>query len=143
MAKCLFFLDFIIWLNKNQLAPSLVAQLQPGTFMTLTRTGGRQARHSGCLVTAIATMLMATAMASPAAALSTKQAMAQCKARYGLGVTSVTIKKNGHIVCREGPGPNATRQEVYDYCKKRSGATMVQIRKLSKGKWQCLHNGHF
>jgi hypothetical protein len=61
--------------------------------------------------------------AADAAKPSHFDAMATCRAKYGMGVTSVTITKNGRVICREGPGPNATRQEVYDYCRKRSGAT--------------------
>jgi hypothetical protein len=85
---------------------------------------------------------LASAVPSHAAALSTKQAMALCKMKYGMGVTSATIKKNGHIVCQEGPGRNATRKEVFDYCMKRYGATMVHLRKLPSGKWECRHNGY-
>ena len=95
------------------------------------------------IAAAIALSAVAMMMPSPVAALSTKQAMALCRAKYGTGVTGVTIRKNGHIVCQEGPGPNATRQQVYDYCKKRHNATVVKVRKLSGGKWHCLHNGHF
>lgn len=79
---------------------------------------------------------------SPVVALSTKQAMQVCRQKYGKGITGVVIRKNGQIVCQEGPGRNATRQQVFAYCKKRFNATMVVLRKLPGGKWECRHNGN-
>ncbi len=93
---------------------------------------------------AVAMILAATTLlaSSPVLAISTKQAMQVCRERYGKGITSVVIKKNGHIVCQEGPGRLATRQQVFDYCKKKFGATMVVVRKRPGGKWFCGHNGN-
>ncbi len=92
---------------------------------------------------AVAAALFALTMAAPSYALSYKQAMAACQGRYGMGITGVVIKKNGQIVCQEGPGRNATRKEVYDYCKKRYSATTVYLRKLPSGKWECRYYGRF
>jgi len=92
---------------------------------------------------AAASVLCVLTVATPSYALSYKQAMAACKAKFGMGVTSVTIKKSGQIVCQEGPGRNATRKEVYDYCKKRYSATTVYLRKLPSGKWECRYYGRF
>ncbi|MGE0005261.1 MAG: hypothetical protein AB7S92_06685 [Parvibaculaceae bacterium] len=92
---------------------------------------------------AAATVLAAVATGTPAQALSRKQAMAVCRAKYGMGITGVVIRKNGRIVCREGPGPTATRKEVYEYCKKRFSATTVYVRKRSNGKWECRYYGRF
>lgn len=92
---------------------------------------------------AAAATLLALTVATPSHALSYKQAMSVCRAKYGKGITDVVIKKNGQIVCQEGPGRNATRREVYDYCKKRYSATTVYLRKLPSGKWECRYYGRF
>lgn len=92
---------------------------------------------------AVASVLCALTVATPSYALSYKQAMAACRAKFGKDITGVVIKKNGQIVCQEGPGRNATRQEVYDYCKKRYSATTVYLRKLASGKWECRYYGRY
>jgi hypothetical protein len=99
-------------------------------------------RNASCGL-AFATALMLLMSAAPAHALSYKQAMAACRAKYGKDVTSVVIKKNGQIVCREDPGRTATRQEVYDYCKKKTSAQTLMVRKKSNGRWECRYYGRF
>lgn len=98
-------------------------------------------RYSICLL--IAAAALSSIAVADAAALSRKQAMAACKVKYGKGVTDVVIRKDGRIVCQEGPGRNATRQQVYDYCMKSLGATQVYLRKKANGKWVCLYYGRY
>ncbi len=71
-----------------------------------------------------------------------QQAMKACRAKYGSGITNVIFKKNGGIVCQEGPR-NPTRQQVYDYCKKTYSAQTVFVRKLANGKWECRYYGRY
>lgn len=102
--------------------------------------------RTAVLQLAIAGILSAAALTGPAAvaeaAVSKKQAMAACRAKYGNDVTSVVIKKNGQIVCQEGPGENASRQEVYDYCKRKLNPTMIVMQKKG-GRWHCLYSGNY
>jgi len=54
----------------------------------------------------------------------------------------VVVKKNGQIVCQEGPGGEATRKEVFEWCKKKFSATTIVMQK--KGDhWQCLYYGRY
>ena len=89
-----------------------------------------------------AVTLLVLMMATPSYAVSKKQAMAACRAKYGSGITDVIFKKNGGIVCQEGPR-NPTRQQVYDYCKKTYSAQTVFVRKLANGKWECRYYGRY
>lgn len=98
---------------------------------------------TGIMLATVAVSSLLAIAALEAAPLSHKQALAACRAKFGLGVTDVVVKKNGHIMCQEGPGRNATRQDVYDYCKKRYSATTVQVRKKPSGKWECRYYGRF
>ena len=100
-----------------------------------------------CVRLAIATglsLVMGGDRSAPAEAArpSQKQAMAACRAKYGNDVTSVVVKKNGQIVCQEGPGREATRKEVFEWCKKKFSATTIVMQK--KGDhWQCLYYGRY
>jgi hypothetical protein len=85
---------------------------------------------------------VALTMATPSYGYSKKEAMAACRAKYGKGITDVIFKKNGQIVCQEGPR-NPTRQQVYDYCKKEYSAQTVWVRKLANGKWECRYYGRY
>lgn len=107
--------------------------------MKSTRTAILQLAVAGAFTT-----FTAMGLAAPAeAGVSKKQAMAACRAKYGKDVTSVTIKKNGQIVCQEGPdSTSATRKEVFEYCKRKFGATTVVVQKKGK-RWQCLYYGRY
>jgi hypothetical protein len=78
-----------------------------------------------------------------AARPSSKQLLAMCRAKFGMGVTSVSVRKNGQVVCQQGPGPGATRKEVFDYCRKTLGATTLTVRKKANGKWECRYYGRY
>jgi len=52
-------------------------------------------------------------------------------------VTSVSVRKNGQIVCQEEPSAGATRKEAVEYCQKNLGATTLTVRKEANGKWEC------
>ncbi|MGE0238845.1 MAG: hypothetical protein AB7F09_09740 [Parvibaculaceae bacterium] len=104
--------------------------------MTLIRTAGLG-------LALIFTVTLFAVGEGAAATPSRSSAMAACRAKFGMGVTGVVIKKNGQIVCQEGPGRNATRKEVYDYCKKRFSATTLTVRKKPSGKWECRYYGRF
>lgn len=93
---------------------------------------------AGMFVTLGATGLAATA----AAGVSKKQAMAVCRAQYGKDITDVVIRKNGQIVCQEGPAETASRQEVYEFCKRKLKATMIIMQKKGK-RWHCLYSGNY
>jgi hypothetical protein len=97
------------------------------------------------VLTMMLSMLTLTLMPVPADAArpSQKQLLAACKAKFGVGVTSVSVKKNGQIVCQEGPGPGATRKEVFEYCRKSLGATTLTVRKKANGKWECRYYGRY
>ena len=86
------------------------------------------------------TIMPATA---EAARPSNKQLLAACRAKFGKDVTSVSVKKNGQVVCQQGPGPGATRQEIFDYCKRTLGATTLTVRKKANGKWECRYYGRY
>jgi hypothetical protein len=90
------------------------------------------------------TSFMVMGLSAPAeAGVSKKQAMAACRAKYGKDVTSVVIKKNGQIVCQEGPsGKSASRAEVYEWCKRKFGATTVVVQKKGD-RWHCLYYGRY
>jgi hypothetical protein len=93
--------------------------------------------------TAILTSFMVMGLATTAeAGISKKQAMAACRAKYGKDVTGVVIKKNGQIVCQEGPSETASRQEVYEYCKRKLNPTMIVMQKKG-GRWHCLYSGNY
>lgn len=86
-----------------------------------------------------------TAVGLPAVAeagMSKKEAMAVCRKQYGNEITGVDIRKNGQIVCQEGPGKNASRQEVYAYCKRKLKANMIIMQK-KYGRWHCLYSGNY
>ncbi len=76
------------------------------------------------------------------AGISKKQAMATCRARYGDEISGVVIKKNGQIVCQEGPGENASRREVYEYCKRKLDPRMIVMQKKGS-RWHCLYSGNY
>jgi hypothetical protein len=109
-------------------------------FMTATRATVLTMTLAGML-----SMLAVTQMAVPAEAArpSQKQLLAACRAKFGMGVTSVSVSKNGRVVCQQGPGPGATRKEVFDYCKKNLGATTLTVRKKANGKWECRYYGRY
>jgi hypothetical protein len=90
-------------------------------------------------------MLALTHMPVPANAArpSQKQLLTACKAKFGMGVTSVSVRKDGQIVCQQGPGPGATRKEVFEYCRKNLGATTLTVRKKANGKWECRYYGRY
>lgn len=86
-----------------------------------------------------------TAAGLPAVAeagMSKKEAMAVCRKKYGKEITDVVIQKNGQIVCQEGPGKNASRKEVYDYCKRTLKANMIIMVK-KYGRWHCRYSGPY
>ena len=100
------------------------------------------------LATTLAGMLSLLAVTSmpvtaEAARPSNKQLLAACRAKFGKDVTSVSVKKNGQVVCQQGPGPGATRQEIFDYCKRTLGATTLTVRKKANGKWECRYYGRY
>ena len=84
-------------------------------------------------------------MPAPAEAArpSNQQVLAACRAKFGKEVTSYSVRKNGQIVCQVGPGPAATRQEIFDYCKRTLGATTLTVRKKANGKWECRYYGRY
>lgn len=94
---------------------------------------------------AILSLFVMGEVSAPAEAArpSQKQAMAACRAKFGNGITSAVVQKNGQIVCQEGPGPGATREEVFDWCKKTFSATTVTVRKKKGGKWECRYYGRY
>ena len=108
--------------------------------MTATRATALTLTLAGML-----SMLALTYMPvqADAARPSQKQLLAACRAKFGMGVTSVSVRKSGQIVCQEGPGPGATRKEVFDYCKKNLGATTLTVRKKANGKWECRYYGRY
>jgi hypothetical protein len=90
-------------------------------------------------------LLAVTSMPAPteAARPSNKQLLAACRAKFGKDVTSVSVKKNGQVVCQQGPGPQATRQEVFEYCRRTLGATTLTVRKKANGQWECRYYGRY
>lgn len=92
----------------------------------------------GALITSGVTVFAAAAEAG----VSKKQAMAACRAKYGKDITDVVIRKNGQIVCQEGPAETASRREVYEYCKRKLNATMIIMQKKGK-RWHCLYSGNY
>jgi len=90
-------------------------------------------------------LLTVTSMSAPAEAArpSNKQLLAACRAKFGKDVTSVSVKKNGQVVCQQGPGPQATRQEIFEYCRRTLGATTLTVRKKANGKWECRYYGRY
>jgi hypothetical protein len=108
-----------------------------GTLLTMALI-----RKPGIMLASAAAFVVLT-LAAPVHALSYKQAMAACRAKYGNGVTSVVIKKSGQIVCREGPSGKPTRKQVYDYCKKTLSPQMLMVVKRPNGKWECRYYGRF
>ena len=108
--------------------------------MTLAGTAGRALMIAGALFLSVAEMLSASA---EAARPSQSQALAACRAKFGNGITSAAVKKSGQIVCQEGPGPGATREEVFEWCKKTFSATTVTVRKKKGGKWECRYYGRY
>lgn len=89
-------------------------------------------------------MLGLTQMAgyAEAARPSQKQLLSICRAKYGSDITSASIRKNGQIVCQEGPGTQATRKAVYEWCKKKFNATTIVMQKRGN-RWQCLYYGRY
>ena len=106
--------------------------------MWSTRTAIFDLVLAGAFVTFVVTGLAATAEAG----VSKKQAMAVCRAKYGKGITDVVIRKNGEIVCQEGPSETASRREVYEFCKRKLRATMIVMQKKG-GRWHCLYSGNY
>ena len=106
--------------------------------MTLSRA---LARNLG-LACVFSAVTVAGLPAVAEAAMSKKEAMAVCRKQYGKEITDVVIRKNGQIVCQEGPGKNASRQEVYDYCKRTLKATMIIMQK-KYGRWHCMYSGNY
>lgn len=106
--------------------------------MKSTRTAVLRLTLAGILSASALVGLAAVAEA----AVSKKQAMAACRAKYGKDVTSVVIKKNGQIVCQQGPGEQASRKEVYDYCERTFSATTIVMQKKG-GRWMCLYYGRY
>lgn len=106
--------------------------------MKSTRTAILKLALIGAFVTLGVTGLAATAEAG----VSKKQAMAACRAKYGQDVTDVVIRKNGQIVCQEGPAETASRREVYEFCKRKLKATMIVMQKKG-GRWHCLYSGNY
>ncbi len=106
--------------------------------MKSTRTAILKLALAGAL-TSFTVMGLAT---TAEAGISKKQAMAACRAKYGKDVTGVVIKKNGQIVCQEGPSETASRQEVYEYCKRKLNPTMIVMQKKG-GRWHCLYSGNY
>jgi len=100
------------------------------------------------LATTLAGMISLLAVTSmpvtaEAARPSNEQLLAACRAKYGKDVTSVSVKKNGQVVCQQGPGPQATRQEIFEYCRRTLGATTLTVRKKANGKWECRYYGRY
>lgn len=76
------------------------------------------------------------------AGMSKKEAMAICRKQYGKDISDVAIRANGQIECQEGPGKNASRQEVYNFCKRKLKANMIIMQK-KYGRWYCLYSGNY
>ncbi|WP_162914057.1 hypothetical protein [Taklimakanibacter lacteus] len=107
--------------------------------MTVTRAAVLVSTFAGML-----SLLALIHMPAPAEAArpSHKQAMAICRSHYGKDITGVVIKKNGQIVCQEGPGAEASRKEVFEWCKRKFSATTVVVQKKGK-RWHCLYYGRY
>lgn len=94
------------------------------------------------LALALAAFVAAGLSGAAEAGVSKKQAMAACRAKYGKDVTDVVIRKNGEIVCQQGPSENASRKEVYEYCKRTLDPKMIVMQKRG-GRWFCLYSGNY
>ena len=87
----------------------------------------------------------AFAATGPAAAVSNKKALKDCKARYGKSVTHIKRKKNGQILCIRSTGFNRARFEALshndklDWCRKhfKGEGTIYLTRK--RGKTFCTY----
>lgn len=77
-----------------------------------------------------------------AARPSQKQLLAICRARYGNDISGAVMQKNGQIVCQEGPGREATRDQVFEWCKKKFSATTVTVQKKGN-RWHCRYYGRY
>jgi hypothetical protein len=86
--------------------------------------------------------LGAMAMPSDAAMATQKQAMAACKAKYGKKVINAIVNKNGSLTCQWRVMREMTRDEAYDACKKKHGATTVMLQKKKSG-WMCRYYGRY
>jgi hypothetical protein len=103
----------------------------------------RSTARSKLATALIATLLAAGCFsAAEAAQPSQKELLAACRAKYGKGITGAVVKKNGQIVCQEGPGRQATRKEVFEYCRKKYSATTLIVTKKGNG-WQCRYYGRY
>lgn len=111
-----------------------------GLSMTSANTAGLDLAFA-----AILSLFVMGELSAPAEAArpSYNQLLAACKAKFGMEVTSVSVKKNGQIVCQQGPGPGATRKEIFEYCRKSLGATTLTVRKKANGKWECRYYGRY
>ncbi|QIG50620.1 hypothetical protein G5V57_24540 [Nordella sp. HKS 07] len=91
---------------------------------------------------ALSAFMTAGLLGEAEAGVSKKQAMAACRAKYGNEVSDVVIKKNGEIVCQQGPSETASRKEVYEYCKRTLNPKMIVMQKRN-GRWMCLYSGNY